>query len=126
VPTQPPIDGLPLWAQIVISLLIGVATLGVAFKGYFTKGEQAASTKASDPTPAQLMAATIVDMGAIRNLTDACMRLDSTIGHLCQAIDDAKHYERNSLESSREVCQRLRELREVCERLEDVAKRRLS
>lgn len=114
MPTQPPLEGLPLWAQVVISLAIGLATLGVAFKGYFNKDKP--DVTPGDKQTAAILAASIVDMGAIRNLSDTVIRLDATIGRLIDAMDDSTHYERNGNELNKELCARLRELREVIER----------
>lgn len=117
MPTQPPIDGLPLWAQLTISFVIGLATLAVAVKGYFVRDKGDGGGKRShllpdSPQTAAIMAATIADMGAIRNLSDCVLRLDTTIQALMKSIDEATHHERNNVEVSREVCQRLRELHE--------------
>lgn len=118
MPTQPPIDGLPLWVQILISLIIGLATLAVALKGYFTK--DGANNKShiipDSPQTAAIMAATIADMGAVRNLSDCVVRLDTTIQALTKSMDEATHHERNNVEVGREMCARLRELQEELER----------
>lgn len=107
--TQPPhIDGLPLWAQIVISLLFGLAALGAAYSGYFKKKESVAT--ASEPQTAALLAATITDMGAIRHLSDVCIRLGSSVDALAKVITEASHYERNSIEISRDICEGMQEL----------------
>jgi hypothetical protein len=116
VPTQPPIDGLPLWAQLAISFLIGLATLGVAFKGYLVKDKPTLSP--SEPQSAAIMAATIADMGAIRNLSDCVVRLDASIVAMTRQIEEEIHYRRTAIELDREVCARLRELREVLEQRE--------
>src|SRR5690349_21840462 len=115
VPTQPPIDGLPLWAQIIVSLIIGVATLGVAFKGYFQKSDSKA-VEPADRQSAAILAASITDMGAIRHLSDVCIRLTGSVDALVKAVDEHTHHERNSVEVSREICQRMRELKEELER----------
>jgi hypothetical protein len=119
VPTQPPIDGLPLAWQIVISLIVGLATLAVALKGYFIRdgGKRSPSHLLPDsPATASIMAATIADMGAVRNLSDCVLRLDVSVQTLTKAIDESTHHERNNVEISREVCARLRELVEELER----------
>ncbi len=113
--TQPPhIDGLPLWAQIVISLLFGLAALGAAYSGYFKKKETAVT--AAEPQTAAIIAASISDMGAIRHLSDVCIRLTGCIEALTKSVDEQSHYERNSIEIGRETCQRLRELTEEMQR----------
>jgi hypothetical protein len=123
VPSQPPIDGLPLWAQLAISFVIGLATLLVAFKGYLVKDKPAYSP--SQPQSAAIMAATIADMGAIRNLSDCVVRLDASVVTLTRAIEDQTHYKRNNLDLEAEICARLRELNEIGDRLADLAQRHL-
>jgi hypothetical protein len=114
VPSQPPIDGLPLWAQLTISFIIGLATLLVAFKGYLVKDSHRGLVPES-PSSAAILGATIADMGAIRNLADCVVRLDASVVALTRCIDESTHYERNNVDISREVCARLREL---CEELQ--------
>ena len=118
MPTQPPIDGLPVGWQIVISVLVGLATLAVAFKGYFIKDNPKAGSNIvpDSPQTAAIMAATIADMGAIRNLSECVVRLDASIQGLMKSIDENTHHERNNIEISREMCARLRELQEELER----------
>ena len=123
MPTQPPIDGLPVWAQLAISFVIGLATLGVAFKGYLVKDKP--SVAAGDQQSAAILSASITDGFAMRVLNESIVRLDASVGRLCQAIDEQTHYERNNIELDREMCQRLRELREVTEHLADIAERHL-
>jgi hypothetical protein len=111
---QPPhIDG-PLWAQLLISIVFGLAALGAAYRGYFSKGSAKATT--AEPQTAALLAASIADMGAIRNLSDVCVRLTAAVETLTKSVDEHTHHERNSVEISREICQRLRELKEELER----------
>lgn len=118
MPTQPPINGLPLEWQIVISLIVGLATLAVAFKGYFVRDNKGSGSHIvpDSPQTAAIMAATIADMGAIRNLSDCVLRLDVSVQALTKTIDENTHHERNSVEVSREMCARLRELVEELER----------
>lgn len=119
MPNQPPIEHLPVVWQIIISLIIGVATLGVGFKGYFIKDKPRLT--ASEPQSAAIMAATIADMGAIRNLSDCVVRLDASIVSLTRSIDEETYHKRNGIELDREMCARLRELREVGDRLLEIA-----
>jgi hypothetical protein len=121
VPTQPPLDGLPHWVQITISMLIGVATLGVAFSGYFKKSE----TKGEQSTTATIAAATLMDNLSIRQLSDQLAHLSNDVVSLERAMGDNTHWTRSKWEQDREVCQRLRELREVLDRLERTAERHL-
>lgn len=114
MPTLPATDGLPVWAQIVVSILICVATLAIAFKGYFRNPTP--ESKGDTTTTVALSAASIMDMGAVRHLSDTVIHLDASVRALTDIINDATHYERNSLEQSRELCRRLRELRETLER----------
>lgn len=116
MPTQPPIEGLPVWAQILISILVGISTLGVAFKGYFQKDKAASSVEAGDKTTAAVLAASITDMGAIRHLSDVCILLTGAVQALTKAVDEQTHHERNSIETNRELCARTRALCEIMER----------
>lgn len=119
VPTQPPIDGFPIWAQILVTLVFGLAALGVAFKGYFQRDRSSDRPKVVEPgdrATAAILAASITDMGAIRHLSDVCIRLTGAVDSLTKAIDEQAHYERNSIEIARESCQRLRELTEELQR----------
>lgn len=121
MPSPPNIDGLPIWLQIAITLCFGIATLVVAFKGYFRKeptaGAGAAIISAQPGGPLQqVQSAAIMDMVAIRNLSDACLRLAGHMESLEQAIRDQTHWTRTDYELNREVCARLRELREALER----------
>lgn len=120
VPTQPPLDGLPLWAQITISLLIGVATLGVAFKGYFTK-----SDKTESATTATVAAATLLDNMSIRQLSDQLAHLSNDVVTLERVMGELTHHTRNDVESKRELCARLRELRESTDRMARIMERHL-
>lgn len=114
VPTQPPhIDGLPVAWQLVISLIFGLAALGAAYKGYFKREERGVT---AEPQTAAIMGAMIADMGAVRQLSDVCIRLTGAVEMLMKAIDEATHHERNNVEISREMCARLRELVEELQR----------
>lgn len=115
MPTQPPIDGLPLWAQLVISFIVGLATLAVAIKGYLIKEKP--SVTAADPSTAAIMAAQIADMGAIRHLSDVCIELSGRVRNLTDALEESTHHHRVEIELDREICARLRELREAIERM---------
>jgi hypothetical protein len=116
VPSQPPIDGLPLWAQLVISFVIGLATLLVAAKGYLVKEHKQQGLVPEGSQSAAILGASIADMGAIRNLSDCVVRLDASVQALTRCIDESTHYERNNVEISREMCARLRELAEELQR----------
>lgn len=114
VPTQPPLDGLPFWAQIAISILIGVGTLGAAFKGYFIKGDKPAT---NGGTTATIAGATLMDNLSIRQLSDQLAHLSGDVVSLERAMTDNTHWVRSKFEQDREICQRLREAREAAERL---------
>jgi hypothetical protein len=114
VSAQPAIEALPTWAQILVTILVGLATLGIAFKGYLSKDRP--SVVPESPATAAIMAASIADMGAIRNLSDVCIRLIGAVETLTRAVDEHTHHERNNVEISREMCARLRELVEELER----------
>lgn len=109
------IEGLPVWAQIVISILTCIAALGVAFKGYFRE-EPLKSIEGPSQTTALLAAASIADMGAMRHLSDVMTVLSGQVTTLSNVVTEATHHERNNVEVSREICSRMRELCEQMER----------
>jgi hypothetical protein len=51
----------------------------------------------------------------MRTLNESTVRLEMAVQQLCKTIDDHTHYQRNTIELDREICQRLRELREELE-----------
>ncbi len=121
MPNPPNIDGLPLWLQICITVLFGLATLFVAAKGYFSStrgGEGAAmlSGSAGAQPIQQVQSAAIADMGAIRHLSDVCIILSGKIESSEQATREHTHWLRSQHELDREICARLRELKEALER----------
>lgn len=118
MPTTPPLDGLPFAIQLLLTLLFGVAALAVAFKGYFTKGQRPTVTT-TEPTTTALMAASIMDAGAVRHLSDVCINLSGCVDRLTDAIEENTHHNRIEIELDREICARLRELREALERRPD-------
>jgi hypothetical protein len=121
--TQPPhIDG-PIWLQLLVTVVFGLAALGAAYSGYFNKSAKG-SVAAAEPTSAAILGASIADMGAIRNLSDCVVRLDASIVALTRIIEDQTHYTRNGIELTREECARLRELREVADRIIEIASQR--
>lgn len=120
MPTLPATDGLPLWAQIVISLIVCIATLGVAFSGYFKRPSSEAK---GDTSTAALLGATIADMGAIRHLSDTVVHLNASVIALTTSIDEATHFSRNEIEVFREMCGRLRDLADEMERQSRDARR---
>lgn len=123
MPTQPPLEGLPLWAQIAISMMIGVATLAVALKGYFNKSESKGEGSAT--TTATIAAATLMDNMSIRLLSDQLAHLSGDVVSLERALADNTHWVRTKYEQDRELCQRLREAREAAEKLAQLAESRL-
>lgn len=114
MPTQPPLDGLPLWLQILVSIAIGVATLAVAFKGYFVKDKP--DMQPADKASATVQAAMFQDMGHMRHLADVNIQLMGAVDRLSKALDEHTHHERNSIEIARESCVKLRELTEELKR----------
>lgn len=116
MPSQPNIDGLPLWAQLTISFIIGLATLLVAAKGYLVKEHKQKGLVPEGSQTAAILGASIADMGAIWNLSDCVVRLDASVQALTHCIDESTHYERNNVDISREMCARLRELVEELQR----------
>jgi hypothetical protein len=115
VPTQPSLDGLPAWLQILISLVIGVATLGVAFKGYFIRDKP--DLQPADKATASIQAAVFQDLGTMRHLADVCIILSGNIERLCKAVDENTHHKRNSIEAERDLREGLRELKDMISRL---------
>lgn len=122
MPTQAPhIDGLPIWAQLVISVLFGLAALGAAYQGYFKKSEKAAA----EPTSTAILAASITDGFAMRTLNESIVRLDAIVRQLSDTMEDQIHHQRNSIDVQRELCGRTRELREAADRLVGIAEHHL-
>lgn len=121
MPTQPPIEGLPLWAQIVISLLIGVASLGVAFKGYFNKTTE--TKPDAGTTTAVVAGASLMDNLSIRLLSDNISNLSNDVVTLERVLSELTHHTRNDVEAKRELCARLRELRDATDRMAEMMER---
>lgn len=117
MPTLPATDGLPIWAQVLISILVCIATLAVAFKGYFgPKTSNAARGEAA--TTATITAATLMDNMTMRVLADSIVSLNAAVLQLTNAVNENTHHERNSVDTEREVCRRLRDLTEQLERMD--------
>lgn len=116
MPTLPETSGLPVWAQILVSLLVCLATLGVAFKGYFSGDKTKPEIKGDQQTTMTLAAATLMDMGTLRHLSDTVVQLNSAVIALTDAVNESTHYNRNEVEVQRELCGRLRALCEEIER----------
>ncbi|HLP67182.1 MAG TPA: hypothetical protein VK181_06655 [Rhizobium sp.] len=115
MPTLPETSGLPVWAQILVSVLVCLATLGVAFKGYFTDRPKN-EIKGDQQTTVALAAATLMDMGSLRHLSDTIVQLNAAVLGLTEAVNESTHYNRNEVEVQRELCARLRSLCEEIER----------
>jgi hypothetical protein len=113
VPTLPPLEGLPVWAQIVISLIVGVATLGVSFKGYF--GNKSVPAVTTGHT-ASIAAASIVDVTAFHRLSESIVMLNTNVLALSNTVAESTHHNRNEIDLLREMCGRLRALVEEMER----------
>lgn len=108
MPQAPNVEGLPLWLQVAITLIFGIATLGVMFRGYFSpKNKTSGSSEGGSPTVAH-----ITDTSSIRNNSEQLRSLEGTMLSLQRSVDENTHYLRTKLEIEREVCQRLREIRE--------------
>lgn len=104
----PSVDGLPLWAQIGVTLLMGIGTLLIGLRGYI-------GHRRHDESEAPAIAH-LADMSAVRNLTDTNHELIGTIVSFQRSLEDQTHYLRQHIELERELCQRLRELRERFDR----------
>lgn len=118
MPLAPNVDGLPLWLQVVVSLLFGISTLFVAIQGYNKRKPEGAVMLAPAPDDGamrQAQSAMIVDMAVIRNLatvmSSTCVQLES----LEKATREHTYWVRTQHELEREVAARLRELREALE-----------
>jgi len=126
VPTQPPIDGLPIWAQIVISIIIALTALGASLKGYFGRRNEIVGQQST----ATIAGASLMDNLSIRQLSDCMTQLSSSIedleqavnkqshcaGSLERAITDQNHWIRTKIDTDKEVANRLRELRDIIDR----------
>lgn len=108
MPQAPNVEGLPLWLQVTITLIFGVATLVVMLRSYNASANKAeGSAIQAGPTIAHL-----ADMGAVRHLAEVCHTLSSDVVSLERCIGEMTHHLRQSNDIDRELCQRLRELRE--------------
>ena len=117
--TQPDLSGLPIWAQLLITVIVGLGTLGVAFKGYFAK--KAPDAPNTDKGMSALVAASVQDMGHMRHLADVCITLTGAVNRNTEQLNDNEHQAKNANKLYEEHCARLRELREATERLEKLA-----
>lgn len=115
MPTLPATDGLPVWAQILVSILVCLATLAVAFKGYFGNDKRTPA-RVTESTQAVSLSAILGDLGAIRHLSDTVVQLNVSVIALTNVLNEGTHWNRNEVEIMREICQRLRELTEELER----------
>lgn len=112
MPTLPATDGLPVWAQVLVSILVCIATLAVALKGYFGK-----SAPPTDGAPSGAITfAMLREHGAITHNSDALVQLSANVLALTTGIHELTHHERNGVEVTEELCARLRGLTEVLER----------
>jgi hypothetical protein len=107
MPEAPNVEGLPLWLQIGITLVFGVATLMAGLRSYRNDGEPKASVVHNPTTIAHL-----TDMAPIRHLTETLHTATAEIVSLERALRDHEHHMRQQTDLERELCQRLRELRE--------------
>lgn len=114
MPTLPATDGLPVWAQVLVSVLVCIATLAVAFKGYFGKSKTPEGT--TEQTSAVSLAAVLGDLGAIRHNSDVLVQLSANVLALTNCINELTHHERNNVEAVEELCGRMRALTEMLER----------
>lgn len=108
----PDTTGLPVWAQILVSILICVGALAAAFSGYFKK-----TPPPTEATLATVAGATLMDNLSIRQLSDALAVLSNDVVSLEREMKDNIHWTRTKVEQDREICQRLRELREALDRM---------
>ena len=115
MPATPALDGLPLWLQVLVTIIFGAATLGVAFKGYKNAPSNATPVKSSDQAN-QILGATIMDNMTLRLLSDSVVHLTGAVVALQSSVDESTHFTRNQVEVLREVCGRLRDLADEMER----------
>lgn len=111
MPAAPNVDGWPLWAQIPFLMAFGLLSLWLGYKGYAARPSQRDQERHTGES-AQILGASIADMGAIRQLSTSCAILADRIESLEGAVREQTHWVRNAFEQERELCQRLRELRE--------------
>lgn len=105
MPQAPNVDGLPVWLQIVVTLIFGLATLIVGLRGY--SGSRKVTGGSDTPQIAHL-----ADMSAVRHLADQIHVLNATMIGSERAVTDLTHFVRQQTDLERELCQRLRELKE--------------
>lgn len=114
MPTLPATDGLPVWAQVLVSLLVCVATLAVALKGYF--GKSVPPTDAAAQAHPSVTLAMLREQGAIHHNSDALVQLSANVIALTTCIHELTHHKRNGGEAMEELCARVRSLTEELER----------
>ena len=109
MPNAPNIDGLPLWLQIVISLIFLSVTVAVAVQGYNRREPKTLGENA------QIIGAQIADVGAFRHLADVTAQLVRSTEELmaetrdvARIMDDSRHWIRQHNELLNETNRLLR------------------
>lgn len=101
-----------MWAQILITVIIGIGTLGASLKGYFGNKNLPAATNQT----ASIAGASVVDNAIFYRLVETVVVLNSNVVGLNTTVAESTHHNRNEIDLLREMCQRLRELVEEMER----------
>lgn len=109
VVAPPDLTGLPIWAQILGYALFAVATVVIGLIARFGwKMGRTTPPAASDKSAA--VAAVIVDPEALNRASAAVLKLDATVGRLCDLVGQIvtdQHEERQEREIEEEVRRRL-------------------
>lgn len=111
MPQAPNVEGLPLWLQILVSLIFLSVTVAVAVQGY---KRQPSKTLGEG---AQIIGAQIADVGAFRRMADVTVELTKSVDDLTAEIrslsrteDDNRHWMRQQNELLTEANRLLRSL----------------
>lgn len=92
------LDGLPVWAQVVASMVFFLISAAAAYHGYFGKKGQAAA-KFEDPKDAYVVSATFADAQAIRDLNREVKSLEETMRGVQRELRDmTREQERTTAE----------------------------
>jgi len=107
MPNAPNVEGLPLWLQIGVTLLFGIVTLLVGWRGYFPREK---------PLTRSPETQNLFDMVHAERLSEAMRTMALELLNLARTLSENTHHLRESNEITQEACQRMRELRERIDR----------
>jgi len=108
MPNSPNLDGLPLWFQVIASLIFLGLSIIIGLRGY----------RSPPPKSEQTLVAHLADMGPVRHLADVCLSLAGDIQSLERVLVEHTHHLRNHYEITRELAQRTREMCEKADRFD--------